>query len=242
MSNKQTKYDQIAQHLKAQIHSGKLKKGEQFPTEFQLMDHYGVSRNTVRKAIEKLINEGLLYRDHGFGTFISSITGKIHYRLDTFYENAELLRHAGYTPTVEILDIQSLTASSEFIKTFNLHEEQKIYRIQKLFKADGRPAMYCEDFIPEHLISFDSINQDESLTYFDFLQNQLGIRIAFVLVEIKPVIPSEVISWHLECPPDMPILLFKEQFLGQKQEKTWAYGNNYYHPDFIHFRLLMQCQ
>jgi GntR family transcriptional regulator len=62
-------YRQIAQHLRSMIESGVVRPGEQLPTELELKDTYGTSRNTVRDAIKRLISQGLVETRPGHGTF-----------------------------------------------------------------------------------------------------------------------------------------------------------------------------
>ncbi|MCM8785077.1 MAG: GntR family transcriptional regulator [Candidatus Omnitrophica bacterium] len=70
-------YYQLKEILKEQIKKGKLKIDSPIPSEFQLMEEYGVSRITVVKAINELVSEGFLYRIQGKGTFVKSKSGKI---------------------------------------------------------------------------------------------------------------------------------------------------------------------
>jgi GntR family transcriptional regulator len=63
-------YRQIAEDLRAQIESGKLKPGQQLPTEIELREHYGASRNTVRDAIKLLTSLALVETRPGQGTFV----------------------------------------------------------------------------------------------------------------------------------------------------------------------------
>lgn len=65
-------YVKVRDFIKEQIENGKLKPGDQIPTEMELMDHFGVSRVTVTAAIKQLVEEGLVYRLAGKGTFLLS--------------------------------------------------------------------------------------------------------------------------------------------------------------------------
>ena len=73
MSHKIPKYKEIADEIWHQIQTGKLKAGDQVMTENELCEHYGVSRMTVRKALESLAAEGIVRRTAGKGTFVNSI-------------------------------------------------------------------------------------------------------------------------------------------------------------------------
>ncbi len=65
-------YTQIAEALRLQIQYEKLKAGENFPSERELAEQYGVSRMTVRQAVQRLRKEGLIYYERGVGTFVTS--------------------------------------------------------------------------------------------------------------------------------------------------------------------------
>ena len=63
-------YKQIADHLRAAIARGRLREGDQLPSEAQLMAHYGVARMTVRNALRLLQDEGLITAEHGRGVYV----------------------------------------------------------------------------------------------------------------------------------------------------------------------------
>ena len=64
-------YVQIRETLRGEITGGILKRGEKLPAEHELASKFNVSRMTIRESIEDLVNEGLLYRRHGVGTFVA---------------------------------------------------------------------------------------------------------------------------------------------------------------------------
>src|SRR5262252_11089964 len=63
-------YKQIADHLRAAIAQGRLREGDQLPSEAQLMTHYGVARMTARNALRLLQDEGLITAEHGRGVYV----------------------------------------------------------------------------------------------------------------------------------------------------------------------------
>ncbi len=71
-------YYQLKEDIKGKISGGRYPRGSAIPGEFQLMDSYGVSRTTVLRAVSELVNEGLLSRVHGKGTFVSSPKPRFH--------------------------------------------------------------------------------------------------------------------------------------------------------------------
>ena len=75
---KQMKYSQIIDDLKKQILSGKIKAGDKLPSENQLSETYGISRQTVRKALQVLEQDDYIYAVHGKGTFCSEKMRHLH--------------------------------------------------------------------------------------------------------------------------------------------------------------------
>ena len=63
-------YKQIADHLRDAVSRGRLREGEQLPSEAQLMEHYGVARMTIRNALRVLQDEGLTTAEHGRGVYV----------------------------------------------------------------------------------------------------------------------------------------------------------------------------
>ena len=63
-------YKQIADHLREAISRGRLKEGDQLPSEAQLIGHYGVARMTIRSALRLLEAEGLITAEHGRGVYV----------------------------------------------------------------------------------------------------------------------------------------------------------------------------
>ncbi len=86
MKKKELKYFQLMEEIKTQILSGDIKSGEKLPSENELSAHYQVSRQTVRKALAILENEGYIYAEHGRGTFCS-----------------ELVRHSGNSKNIAVI-------------------------------------------------------------------------------------------------------------------------------------------
>lgn len=71
-----TKYKKVEKHLLSLINNKKIETGQKIPPENELADFYKVSRNTVRRALSEMVNEGYLFTKHGVGTFVNSTSNK----------------------------------------------------------------------------------------------------------------------------------------------------------------------
>ncbi|TDW25749.1 GntR family transcriptional regulator [Breznakia blatticola] len=154
---KLNKSEQLAQMLKDDIHDGKYIFGSMIPSERELSDLYQLSRETVRKALELLINENYLKRSPGRGTFVIKNTHEdlsIHFKGMT-----ELLTDAGFTPETIIVASEVCEAGFKHAQIFGIKETDKLFRIMRLRKGNNRSISIEDTYIPFDLIpNIDSID------------------------------------------------------------------------------------
>lgn len=143
-------YKQLAETIRARILSGELKSGDQLLSEAELCALYKVSRVTVRNAISILVEEGLLVREHGRGTFIKEYT-KVN---RNFLEHKDLIgftqtcHQNGRVPSSQVLDISKKTASLVESVCFGLQPSAKVISIKRLRLCDGVPVIIEETHFP----------------------------------------------------------------------------------------------
>lgn len=103
------------------------------PSERELMTTHGVSRATVRRAIEALITDGLLHRVHGKGTFVARPRLESQLHLASFSQD---MRRRGLTPSTRLLTVEIATPPTEVATWFGASEA---WRVDRLRLADGQP-------------------------------------------------------------------------------------------------------
>jgi DNA-binding GntR family transcriptional regulator len=231
-------YAQLAESLRGRILDRLYLPGEQIPTERDLMAEYQVSRNTVRQAIETLTKDGLVMRQHGYGTYVSGLSQKFHYKLDAFYENIDLLRRAGYQKIdVQIVSVETIPCPQHIQKALHLPDSGKINCFTKRFTTEEGTAMFTRDYLPLPDSGHDGqINRQQA--FLEFLEERTQQRVEYVLLDILPVAAAGEIAAAFDCPPGTPLLLCEELFLDRSQTRPIAFGQNYLHPSMSSFRLL----
>ena len=103
-------YKQLFHVLRRQIEDGKIKPDQPIPSERSLCTKYQISRITVRQSIAELINEGLLYKKQGKGTYVSP--RKVNQGLVRFVNFARTVLELGLTPSTKILKNEILPSKS----------------------------------------------------------------------------------------------------------------------------------
>ena len=128
-------YAQIMERIGADILRGVYPPGSRIPAEVELESRYGVSRVTVRRAIQELAASGLLERKQGKGTFVSMPKEERKERpLRGFHEAC---REAGKRPSVTSVFAREREASSGEKSRLNLPEEARVLEIRRVLAADG---------------------------------------------------------------------------------------------------------
>lgn len=169
-------YHQIYDQLHAQIESGRFRPGDQIPTESELSETYGVSRITVKQAIQLLVNEGRLERIQGRGTFVSQ--PKIDRRLDSMISFRDEMLQRGMRPSSRLLELKVVPVSPKVAKSLRLQSGKEVIKIQRLRFADGdvmgiQTAYLPYDLCPELLKEADAL---ESGSLYEILNRKFDLR------------------------------------------------------------------
>lgn len=140
------RYSQIISYYQSLIESGKLVEGEQMPTEEAIGELFGVSRITVRQALDGLSQGGYIYKVQGKGSFVTS--RKANMRLDHLIGFSEEMLELGMEPSSVLIDHIIAKPSEITAKALNLDQSQKVYAISRVRCADGVPMAVERVFLP----------------------------------------------------------------------------------------------
>jgi len=146
-SNPLPLYYQLKEVLKQQIRAGHLAPHTSIPSEPELVAQYHVSRATVRQALTELVHEGLLYRQHGRGTFVCEprVQQQSISELTSFTE--ELLRR-GKHPSGMLVVSELVRGSQTVREQLRLTDEEQVVRLERVRMGDDLPVAYEIDYLP----------------------------------------------------------------------------------------------
>jgi GntR family transcriptional regulator len=145
-SNPLPLYYQLKEVLKQQIQAGHLAPHTAIPSEPELVAQYHVSRATVRQALTELVHEGLLYRQHGRGTFVCE--PRVQQNLSELTSFSEELQRRGKRPGGLLL-VSELVRGSPIVRgQLRLTDEEQVVRLERLRTADETPVAYEIDYLP----------------------------------------------------------------------------------------------
>ena len=139
-------YVQIAENIKGKIAGREILPGSRIPTEAELSKSYGVSRITIRKALELLVEEEILVRKQRLGTFV--LDKKISRNLNHFMGFSQSCELEGGRPGTCLLSAELVKARPSDVKALKLQEEDKVICIRRLRLCNDVPVILEENHFP----------------------------------------------------------------------------------------------
>lgn len=145
-ARRQPLYDQLVDILTDKIEH-EYRPGDLLPSERELSDRYGLSRTTVRLALQELERLGLVIRQHGRGTFLADRSAQTT-NLSQAYSFSEQMRSMGREPSTTILEFSVIEADKNLAEHMGTRIGERLYKIKRLRSADDMPMMVERSYLP----------------------------------------------------------------------------------------------
>ena len=168
-------YIQIHNQLRENIENGHWKVGQKIPAERELAAEFGVSRMTLRQAIQTLVDEGVLERRVGSGTFVAS--RKVQDKMAGVTSFTELMIAAGKKPSSKTISYHLTTPSQSEIERLKLEPDERVLRMERIRYGNEIPICYEVATVPAKLVENFSKTEITSSFY-----RTLEKRPTFILV------------------------------------------------------------
>lgn len=195
-------YIRIHDAIKKEIDGGVWEIGQRLPSERDLADDYEVSRMTLRQAITLLVEEGILERRVGSGTYVASHRVQEKMRGTTSF--TEIVRSQGKTPSSQLISYQRKTANETEIQQLQLKATATVVRMERVRFADNVPLVFEVASIPEKLIQ--SFNQEDITEHFFQTLTDNGYEIGKSEQTIYAKNASERVANYLKVPKNHAVL------------------------------------
>ncbi|MGV9527477.1 GntR family transcriptional regulator [Streptomyces cellulosae] len=229
-------YFQLAQQLESAIEHGTLTPGTLLGNEIELAARLGLSRPTVRQAIQSLVDKGLLVRRRGVGTQVVHSKVKRPLELSSLYDDLE---SAGQRPTTTVLVNTMVAASAEVAAALGVNEGSEVHRIERLRSAHGEPIAYLCNYIPPGLLDLDSGQLEATGLYR--LMRAAGITLHSARQTIGARAATAVEAERLREQPGAPLLTM-QRVTFDDTGRAVEYGTHTYRPSrySFEFQLLVR--
>jgi len=218
-------YLQLARHLIAE--AGRAKPGARFPTEEELIDAYGLSRTTVRRAVQLVVDQGLLIRRQGKGTFVTgsrpvqSVT-----KLMPFVES---FTSAGIRPVVKLRAFTWIHDLEDVPDAIRDHSTSFLL-VQRIYESEGNPLAVAEIYMPHEIGAGVTLAEIERHPVYRVLQETLGKQLREAKLRVTMQEPPEHIAAMLGV-EDLQYVPRLERFTEDAQGEFLEYTVTHIHPD-----------
>jgi GntR family transcriptional regulator len=224
-------YKQLKNKIIEDIENQIYKPDDMIPSQMEFVKKYGVSRVTVRQAINELIQSGVLYTQKGKGTFVQKFP--IHYRgfnrLHGFSENVEKTGHSPFTKVLGINFIQADKKLSEYLKVEIGHPVVYVKRVRT---ARGVPLTLENSYLNQERVNridfFKQFGDNRSL--YQLLRDEAGVRFDYAQENINAVLASPEVARDLGVDVNDPIL-FIRRVTYESGDIPVEYCENYMRSD-----------
>jgi len=180
--------------------------GDAIPSERQLCTDLGVSRLTVRAALDDLVRDGMLVRKHGSGTFVSEPKIAQELTMTSFTED---MRRRGMEPGSKTLDLRTVPSGAHLGRLLHVSPSEPVVIISRLRLADHETMAIETLHVRASLVPGLAHDDLERQSFYDILQERYGIEIVGGTQTIEPTVTNEEESAALGVPLHSPAFLFE---------------------------------
>jgi GntR family transcriptional regulator len=215
------KYRQLLIILRNQILKGEIAPGERIPSEEELINTYGLSRGTVRKAIAQLETERLIETEHGVGSFVRALhPNAVPFRFLSPSEPAE------QTARYEILAQETIPAPLDIAEKLKLSPGATLIHIARRKRVGDQVVLYSERFLNENILP-SLVNEDLTKvgSIHDLLVGASEYPLLRAEIEIEAHLINEEEARLLEANPgDSAIVINRMTYTAPNRPAVWYWG------------------
>lgn len=200
-------YKQLKDLLLGDIKEGRLKANQRIPTELELSQQFQISRMTVRKALAELVDEGVLAKKQGKGTFVQE--EKMTEDLSSPNSFTHLCRRNGKEPGGRTLKFTLQEARERDRRSLQLADNEQVIRVERVRTADNVPVMLENLYFPGHLKNILTENLND-VSLYQILKEKYGLYSGNSVMEISVCEATPEEASVLEIKTGKPCLLMEE--------------------------------
>lgn len=226
-------YYQVAQVLEAAIESGALPAGSRLENEIALAEQLGLSRPTVRRAIEYLVDRGLLVRKRGVGTQVVQPQVRRPLELTSLFDD---LTRAGKEPRTEVLRLEEEPATGPVAAALQVADGAPVVLLERLRYAGDEPLALMRNYLPKGLVPVDE--HELASTGLYGLLRRAGIRISLASQTVGAVSANATQARLLGEKRGAPLLTMHRTAFDDEGRPV-EHGDHLYRASLYSFELVL---
>lgn len=205
-------HHQVLTDLSMQLRLGRWAPDAAIPSEPELCRHYGVSRGTIRRALDDLVREGVISRQPGRGSFLCQPKSEGH--VSGSYKRFRV-EGPPLDPGGTILAFDHRRASPEIADILALDMDERIFRFERVRFVAGTPVAIQTSFVPARICPRLTSKQLVATHLNDILRDRYGIEFTHADEYIEPALADDFVAEHLTIAPRTPVFQLERRTYQQ---------------------------
>ena len=247
IANSRSLAEQAKASIQTYIKQMDLAKSNKLPREEKLAELVGVSRITIRAALNELAAEGTVFRRQGKGTFVNVDLLNIKVTFSPVIELARMITDSGYQPGVRNLSVSDYTGprGEEIREKLQLPSGEPLMAVERIFLADGMVCAYVVDLLSKSLLGDGDYEQLQAYekSIFEYIHAQTGRRILWDKIDLHVVNAGDIPGYSLHLKDsferEKPLLLLQGVNYDENDNPT-MYSMEYINTQIIQFSVIRQ--
>lgn len=203
-------YLQLEEIIRKKINNGEYENGDSLPSESKLQEKYNLSRTTVRQAMSNLVKDGIITRQRGKGTFVSS-KNKTKPDLSLLNSFTEEVKREGKKPGSKVLNLKIIKAPQYISEALKLSNKSSVVLYERIRTIDDKPVgihtVYLNlNALPK--LNIEDLNKDD-ISLYNIIENKLNIKIGTATETIKAIAADKETSETLNIQEGEPLFSMK---------------------------------
>ncbi len=232
-------YSRIQEHIAELILSGKLAPDAKIQSERDFSEDLGVSRMTVRRALTELVNEGLLERKHGSGTYVAR--PKVTYEAWELANYVQAMQRRNIATASQLLEFGETVASRRLAEYLKIEIGSPIYRVSILRLANRVPVILERVFIScKHFPGLEEWDLEKN-SVNDLLTEAYHITPARISQTVEAVAATEELARQLRIEERFPLLLLS-RIIFEEEEAPVVFAQDFLRGDYARIHADTQLQ
>lgn len=226
MEQGNSKNNIVKTYIQEQITKRIYCEGQVIDSESKLCDILQVSRMTVRKALDELVSDGIVYKEKGRGTFVARKPKYAEFRCGVGFTKE--VEKRGMVPSTKDATLQLVEADEVIARNMNISPREKVWKVTRVRCANNHPIIYVVEYYLYSLCPDLTIDIVKSSIY-NHLETK-GIYFAFLDQKLEAVICPKEIAKKLEIEEGHPLILMS-MIVYMKNGIAYNCGTEYYRTD-----------
>lgn len=229
-------YYQLKENILKAVKNNEFKTGERLPSERELAEFNGVSRMTVKKAVDILVDNNYLYRKQGSGTFVSDY--KDSYSISPLLSFSREMEEKGLNYSSKILNFKKIK-NKEIAKKMNINPEKYLINIERLRLIENKAFLLENTYLQADRFRELEIEHLKNNSLYKIFKEKYKLNLTDAEAEIEAVIFDSNIADKMNIEEGMLGLYF-EQYSKNKEGQIIEYTSAYYRNDSYKFKFTFE--